>query len=66
MKKTTLITDNEEEKLREEAIIYYQKRDEVEQAWREYEENSSRKPAKIVVEMPITEENEIQNHSFPF
>lgn len=66
MKKTTLITDNEEEKLREEAIIYYQKRDEVEQAWREYEENSSREPAKIVVEMPITEENEIQNHSFPF
>jgi hypothetical protein len=55
-----------EEKNREEAIIYYQKRDEVEQAWREHEENSSREPAKIVVEMPITEENEIQNHSFPF
>ena len=56
----------EEEKLREEAIIYYQKRDEVEQAWREYEENISREPAKIIVETPIKEENEIQNHSFPF
>ena len=62
-----IIMDNEEEeKAREEAVIYYQKRDEVEQAWREYEESSSREPAKIVVEMPIMEENEIQNHSFPF
>lgn len=66
MKKTIIITDNEEEKLREEAIISYEKRNEVEQAWREYEENSSREPAKIIVEMLITEENEIQNHSFPF
>lgn len=55
-----------EERVREEAIIYYEKRDEVEQAWREHEESISRKPARIVVEMPVTEENEIQNHSFPF
>lgn len=55
-----------EEKNREEAIIYYEKRDEVEQAWREHEESISREPARIVVEMPITEENEIQNHSFSF
>ena len=56
-----------EEKNREEAIIYYEKRDEVEQAWRDYESVVvSREPAKILVEMPIMEENEIQNHSFPF
>lgn len=63
MKTTTM---EEEEKLREEAFIYYQKRDEIEQAWREHESVASREPAIIVVEMPITEENEIQNHSFPF
>lgn len=64
--KKTIMEEEEEEKLREEAIIYYQKRDEVEQAWREYEETSSREPAKIIVEIPIMEENEIQNQSFPF
>jgi hypothetical protein len=58
--------DFEKERLREEAFIHYQKRDEVERAWREYEENSSREPARIVVEMSVVEENEIQNKSFPF
>ena len=48
--------------LRDEAIIIYQKREEVEAAWREHEEKHSRKPAKIVVEI----HDKIQADTLPF
>jgi len=54
----------EEEAKREAAIIQYQKRDEVEQAWREHEELSQREPAKIIVSTPV--KDEVQDNSLPF
>lgn len=63
MKKTAITEeDYEDEKLRDEAIIMYQKRDEIEQAWKEYEESVQRKPAKIIVEI----HDKVQADTFPF
>lgn len=56
--------DFEHERLREEAIIIYQKRDEVEQAWKEHEEKKSRKPAKIKID--VKRKHQIQSDTLPF
>lgn len=53
-----------EEAKREAAIIQYQKRDEVEQAWREHEEFSKQEPAKIIVSINI--KDEVQSNTLPF
>lgn len=58
------LEEEEEEARREAAIILYQKRDEVEQTWREYEELSQREPAKIIVSTPV--KDEVQDNSLPF
>ena len=62
MKTITQEEDQEHERLRDEAIIMYQKRDEMEQAWKEHEELLSRKPAKIVVEI----HDKVQADTLPF
>lgn len=62
MKIITQEEDQEHERLRDEAIIMYQKRDEVEQAWREHEESVKREPAKIVVEI----HDKVQADTLPF
>lgn len=64
MKTTDKHLEEEEEARREAAIILYQKRDEVEQTWREYEELSQREPAKIIVSTPV--KDEVQDNSLPF
>lgn len=61
---TTQEEDQEHERLRDEAVIMYQRRDEVEQAWREHEESIQRKPAKIVVE--IKTHDKVQADTLPF
>jgi hypothetical protein len=48
--------------LRDEAIIAYQKREEVEAACREHDEKHTRKPAKIVVER----HDKVQADTLPF
>jgi hypothetical protein len=60
--KNDLQEDLERDRLRDEAIIVYEKREEVDAAWREYEESVSRKPAKIVVEIS----HEVQADTLPF
>lgn len=56
--------DHEHEKMRDEAIIMYEKRNEMEIAWKEYENNISRQPAKIIV--IVKKHGEIQADSLPF
>lgn len=55
--------DLEREIKREQAIIQYQKRDEVEMANQEYE-LSLRKPARIDVSIPV--KHEVQSNTLPF
>ena len=62
MKTITQEEDQEHERLRDEAIIMYQKRDEVEQACREHEASIQREPAKIVVEI----HDKVQADTLPF
>jgi len=54
--------DFEHDSLREEAIIVYQKREEVEAAWREHQDMISRKPAKIVINI----HDQVQADNLPF
>lgn len=62
MKIITQEEDQEHERLRDEAVIMYQKRDEVEQAWKEHEESIHREPAKIVIEI----HDKVQTDTLPF
>lgn len=62
MKTITQEEDQEHERLRDEAVIMYQKRDEVEQAWKEHEMSVQREPAKIVVEI----HDKVQADTLPF
>jgi hypothetical protein len=54
--------DYEHDSLREEAMIVYQKREEVEAAWREHQSVVLRKPAKIVINI----HDQVQADNLPF
>jgi hypothetical protein len=56
--------DLERDRIRDEAIIVYQKREEVEGAWREHEEKKHRKPAKINVK--VNQHDKVQTDTLPF
>jgi len=58
----TTSEDLERDRLQDEAIIAYQKREEVEAACREHDEKHTRKPAKIVVER----HDKVQADTLPF
>lgn len=58
--------DLERDRVRDEAIIQYQRREEVESAWLEDEEKKARKPAIIITKTHTEIKHEAKDNTLPF